>query len=836
MRTRAAVAALKPKFESIAFVIALGVLSPGWVRSQTARKGTVVAGEQYGVPPGGQTWILGRNYRALWTTPVEVPVLDLGSELTPVRRVDEDRSSVLVLRGADGREFRFRLVQQDLTRVLPWFLRFDSVEDIAQDQLSATVPGVQVVVRPFASALGLMEPEARLAVMPDDARLRSFRESFGGRLGVLLEYPGAGFLGASEVQDADTFWEHRQQDPWNRADSAAFLKARLLDLFLGDWDRHRGNWRWARVPGSRFLQPIAEHRDQVFSDFEGLAMRIARSAGVRMVTFEGTYPPLEDSTQNGWDLDRFLLSDLERSEWISAAEEIRARITDEVIDEGLRRLPPEYYELVGEPLAAILRERRDRLDELALDYFFRVAERVDVQGSNRADVVTLEPLGEGAMTVRLALAGESEPYFERTFIGGETREIRVYLHGGDDRLEAKRGSSSAIHSHVIGGEGDDTAEDVPSFVDFWDDDGNYRDPGLKDKDDAVPWIPSRDWGRVVSPKTVFGYHSDAGVLVGGGIESTGYGFRTYPWSRKHTLVGAFAIGVNRPFLDYTGDFRRKSRVTHFALEARFSGLDQLRYYGLGNETSNDGTNDPYAISLYQFTLYPALALSRGEKGHLLFGPVVKYSDSGGSEPVTVLAQEGPRGFGKVGQLGAKAELRYDSRVNRPVLADGFEVRAESAFYPEIWDVDGEFGYVDGRIDVHRPLSRRLFLSLAAWGKKVWGDSFPFFEAAYLGGHRTTAGYNWNRFAGDASIYGVADLKVVVHHVRKLIPGELGVMLQADTGRVWLEGEPSSKWHPSFGGGIFYAPFSRFALFEAGIGRSTERTFFMFRAQAKLLEF
>jgi hypothetical protein len=806
-----------------------------WVRAQPVRTATVVAGEKYAKPPGGQTWILGKNYRELWSTPIEAEVLDLGPGLAPVGRADHEQSP-LILRSADGREFLFRPVEQDLTEALPWFLRVESVEDIAQDQLSATVPGVRVVVYPFARSLDLLEPEARLVVMPDDASLGAFHERFAGRLGVFLENPGAGFRGASEVQDADTFWSRRQEDPWNRADSAAFLKARLLDLYLGDWDRHRRKWRWARIPGERFLQPIADDRDQVFSDFEGLAMRIARSAGARTVTFEGNYAPLEDATQNGWDLDRFLLSDLQRSEWISAAEEMRARITDEVIEEGLRRLPPEYYRLVGAPLTAILRERRDRLHELALDFFSRIADKVDIHGSNSADVLSFESLDGGSVTVRLALARDSEPYFQRTFLSEETSEIRIYLHGGDDRVDANPARGSAIRMYVIGGDGEDTAEDAPAFVDFWDDDGSFRDPGLKDAEDDVPWVPSRDWGRVVGPKAVLGYHSDAGLLMGGGIESTSYGFRTYPWSRRHTLVGAFAVGVNRPFLDYAGEFRRRSRAMHFALEARFSGLDQLRYYGFGNETANDGTDDPYAISLYQVTLYPALAFSRGEERRLLLGPVIKLSDSSGSNPYTILAQQSPSGFGKVAQLGAKAELRYDSRVNRPVLAEGFEVRAESAVYPQIWDIEGEFGYLGGRFDVHRPLSDRLFLSLAAGGKKVWGDSFPFFEAAYLGGNRTTAGYNWNRFAGDASIFGQADLKITLHHLRKLIPGELGVTLQLDAGRVWLEEQPSSKWHPSYGAGIFYAPFSRFALFEAGIGRSSEQTFFTFRAQARFLEF
>ena len=130
----------------------------------------------------------------------------------------------------------------------------------------------------------------------------------------------------------------------------------------------------------------------------------------------------------------------------------------------------------------------------------------------------------------------------------------------------------------------------------------------------------------------------------------------------------------------------------------------------------------------------------------------------------------------------------------------------------------------------------MFASFFAGGRRVWGDAFSFFDAAYIGGHHTTSGYNFNRFAGDASLYGIADLKLVVHHLRKFVPGELGLSFNVDAGRVWLEGESSSKWHPAYGGGIFYSPFHRAALFEAGVGRSAEKTFFIFLAQVKFLEF
>lgn len=838
-------------------IAALAMLSSGTPASSATPERTVkiAAGERYPMPPGGQTWILGDNYRALWATPIEVPVLDLetvASGLTPVRRVGGEQTLGLALRGGDRRDYTFRSVDKDLTHILPWFLRFEAVEDIAQDQLTATVPGVEVVVHPFARALGLIEPEARLVVMPDDPRLGEFQEVFAGRLGIFLEFPRPGFMGTTEIQDADDFWERRQDGPRNRADSRAFLRARLLDLFLGDWDRHRGQWRWARVPGKDLLQPVPEDRDQVFTSYEGLAMAIARANGIPLVTYAENYEPIDVATQNGWDLDRFILTDLDRSVWLETAEEVRATITDDVIDEGLSRLPPEYYGLAGASLTGLLRKRRDRIVELADVFYETLADKVDIQGSDRADVVTIEPRESGVVAVRIALAGESTPYYERVFLRDETKEIRIYLHGGDDRVVARASQGRAIAVHVIGDSGNDELVNESSTVHFWDFEGEnsiegngrtkrhtraYEDPGLKQPNEDVPWIPSRDWGKITKPRALFGFHPDAGVLIGGGFESTRFGFRKYPWSSYNTLVGGLAVGVvNRPLIDYKGDFRRAARSFHLAAESRFSGLDQLRYYGLGNETENDGTWDPYSISLYQSTLFPAFTYSRGAKGRVLVGPILKFSDSTGTEEGTVLSNEGPTGFGRVGQVGVKSELRYDTRVETDIFAPGLELSAEGVYYPKLWDIERAFGFLDARVDVHSPLSSRLFLTFSMGGKKVWGESFPFYEAAYLGGHGTSEGYNWNRFAGDASLYGIADFKIIVQQFRNFFPGELGIALQVDAGRVWLSGESSTKWHPAYGAGVFYAPFNRFALFKAGVGRSAERTFFIFKAQANFLEF
>lgn len=826
--------------------------SPG-AAAQGPRTTTVVAGARYERPPGGQVWILGENYRKLWATPIGVEVLDLervGSGLRPVRRVGGEETLGLAFAGGDGRSYTFRAVDKDLTHVLPEFLRATAVEDVAQDQISATIPGVEVVAHPFARAVGILEPAARLVVLPDDQRLGEYREVFAGVLGTFLEYPQPGFEEATEIQDHDSFWERRQRDGTNRADTRAFLRARLLDLFLGDWDRHRGQWRWARVPGERLLQPIAEDRDQVFCDFEGLAMSAARATGAQLVRFEPEYPALDDGTQNGWDLDRFLLTDLDREQWMEVARSVQTALTDEVIEEGLRRLPQEYYALVGGDLTAILRKRRDALGAHAERYYDYMAEKVDVQGSNRNELAVIRFLNDGEIEVRVTLAGEEDPYYVRKFHDEETEEVRVYLHGGDDQVSIEGEDDANIKIHVVGGEGKDSA-DAPARtdVDFWDDSEPegarggldvhtkpFTDPELKRPNETVPWVPSRDFGRFTKPLAAFGFHPDAGLVVGGGIDSTDYGFRKYPWSNRNVLKGALAFGVKRPLIDYQGDFRRMAADWHLALESRFSGLDQLRYYGLGNETANERSNESYQISLYQFTLFPALTLSRGAKGRFLVGPVFRHADSTGTDPATVLAEEAPAGSGRYSQLGLQAEARYDSRFDKDVFEAGFDLRVQGAFYPELWDVERGYGYADAEIGVHFPLSQRIFLSFFSGGRKVFGEEFPFFDAAYIGGHHTTSGYSWNRFGGDGSLYGAADLKLVLHQFRKLVPGELGLVLDAGAGRVWLDSESSSKWHPSFGAGVFYAPFHRAAVFEAGVGRSSEATFFIFRAQMKFLEF
>ena len=139
-----------------------------------------------------------------------------------------------------------------------------------------------------------------------------------------------------------------------------------------------------------------------------------------------------------------------------------------------------------------------------------------------------------------------------------------------------------------------------------------------------------------------------------------------------------------------------------------------------------------------------------------------------------------------------------------------------------------FGSVGGRIDAHLNTGSRLAWTLSGGGEKVWGD-YPFFEAAYLD-QRNILGYGWNRFGGDAAVYGGVNLDIIMAKLRNVVPGDFGVSVFSTAGRVYLKGEDSGKWHPAFGGGIFYAPFQRTSLYGVKVGVDDDRVFFVIEAR------
>src|ERR1041385_4108251 len=194
------------------------------------------------------------------------------------------------------------------------------------------------------ATVGVKSAPVQLFIMPKDPKLGQFSD-FGGIIGTLEERPSAGdddspgFEGARKVADTEELFDKLDKSPEESIDTAAYLKARLMDVFLGDWDRHGGQWRWIQVEKGKSApwEPIPYDRDQVFVRYDGLLLDLARaSSSPQLVNFGDHYSSTLGITWNARFLDRRLLVGVNRQVWDSLAREIQARLTDAVIDDAVR--------------------------------------------------------------------------------------------------------------------------------------------------------------------------------------------------------------------------------------------------------------------------------------------------------------------------------------------------------------------------------------------------------------------------------------------------------------------------------------------------------------------
>ena len=854
-----------------------------------AKTHVVVPGERFRAG-GFKRWIYGSDYRDLWTTPIEVAVLDLdsvGGGLMPLRTGGFGQSISLHFTGEDGRRYTVRSLDKDPTKRIWDALKDTVADDFLQDMISALLPTGALVVDPLMEATGILHSKHTLVVIPDDPRLKEYREEFAGLIGMLQEHPSEGtdnapgFAGSRQISGTEKLWEHLEETPRNRVDSRAFLKARLMDFLINDKDRHRAQWRWARFPdGERYTWvPIPEDRDQAFIDLDGVAMAVGRRGIPRfIIEFEDKYPSVLGLTATGWDLDRELLVELDKAAWDSVVTAFCGELPDPVIEDAVRRLPEPYYKIVGKTLTEALKLRRDALPKFANRYYKLITHQAEIQATDQNEYVQCEHTPNGGLVVRIGLIegpdGERDaPYFQRTFHPEESREVRIYLRGGDDRAEVS-GTKGRIVVRIDGGGGDDTftnaSEVGASKTQFYDSRGKNRfikGKGAKIDESSYKRPLGRvslaryaqDWGMETYTFPTITVNPDLGLFVRVHNNRQYFGYRKTPFASRHSFGGGLATNGLTPFAFYTGDFRRLLHDLDARVHFKYSGIQIIRFNGFGNDTQIPGASAFYKVEQRHIAFAPSLYFRKTEHDEdvprgpkeplrseltLRLGPSIKYSHTSpdANEDKFIYSLDRPvYGTGFFGQVGASGEVMYDTRNNPAYPTRGFLVKAAGAVYPGTWDVESTFGSIDGRVHTYlmAPIPTNPTLALRVGGKKVWG-TFPFHESAFLGGPGFAGigapdshlrGFRKNRFAGDTSLYANVELRLALAPIDLLVPGEFGVFVAVDAGRVFYAEDPddADKWHTGVGGGFWLSFLKRKQTLSVAVIKGDDLTGVYLRA-------
>jgi hypothetical protein len=797
---------------------------------------------------GSHRLFFGSGYRDLWTTPIEIGFLDLrtfAGGLTPTGTGGGMQSLGLRFKGADGRPYSFRPMKKSLLSLLPPELHGTFVEDLVQDQVKSAMPTAPPVVPVLLDAVGVLHASPRIVVIPDDTLLGEYRDHFAYTLGTIEEWPNEGeggtpgFAGATEVVSTDELFEILRSDPSERVDTTNYLTARLIDLLIGDWDRHRGQWRWANVGAGTppSWKPIPEDRDQAFVKYDGLMLTLGRVMAPQLTNFSDKYGSMLGMTWNGRDVDRRLLVGLEDTVWDSVARFVQSRITDEVIEQALLQLPESHYDLRGSELASDLRQRRDNLPLITREYYLHLAGEVDIRTTDLAETVEAVRLPDGSLEVTI---GSVDPdstapgmNYRRRFDPDDTDDLRLYLYGGDDRINVRGDGPDRITMRVLCGEGSDLVIDTSAgrasrVYDTLGVDG-VEAVGLKV--DRRPYaapktlgfsLPPRDWGTRELWTAMFDIDGDIGLLIGLGRVKEYYGFRKKPYATRLRTKAGYSTGMSTAKVIVGIDRRPENSKAFHSIDLMFSGIESTNFFGYGNESPFPDDEELGDIDRSVFRVTPAWGSDLTPRWTLLLGLPLEYSDTE-DNPETVVAEDSTYGSHEFWSAGFKSGLEYDSRDLPGWPRTGVNMVLGGSYFPEWLDVEkGSFGAVDGRVSVFVPLSSRIVAAGRVGGRKVWGD-FPYWEAAFIGGNETVRGYAHQRFAGDASVYGSLELRTPITKLFALLPWEFGLYLLADGGRVFLPGESSDKWHSGYGFGIWGAPVLRQYTMSLAVAKSEEDT-------------
>lgn len=823
---------------------------------------TVAAGEHYAAGALKER-LLGRDYRDLWTAPITVPILDLSTfagGLTPVQRGAGLQTISLRFRAPDGREFNFRSVDKDQTGGLHPDFRETVVDRLAQDQVSSKHPASAILMGPLLDAARVMHPEPALYVMPDDPRLGEFRETFAGMLGMLEIHPNEGendepfFHGAVTVAGTERLLERLEESAADRVDARAYLRARLVDLLVGDWDRHMGQWRWARYDsgGVRWWTAVPEDRDNAFSSYDGLLMDVIRGRAPRLVEFGPEYPDLIGLVENAQVLDRRLLSGLPRSAFDSVAAELVGSVTDAAIDAAVAATAPEYTRLRGREIADALRARRDALPAVAIGFYEMLAGEVEIRGTDEPDLAIAEHAPDGTLEVRLhSLTGEGgdppgEAYFSRRFLPGETREVRIFLHGGDDRAIVQGVGPARVLVRIVGGGGDDVLTDATAGagrpVTFYDHRGeNTFERGPRTRVDTREFDPPsfatsgfnenapelRDWGaQVFAFEPTAAWRYNVGPVIGGGPRVTRYGFRRAPHAHTMAARVLWAPLETRFGIEAEADVRRTNSPSRASVRAWATQLDVTRFHGYGNDTPADGPSGIYKILATDLGVEPVYHRGLGWSSSLFAGPIVRYTwpeleDAG---PAAAGDRVGASPFARIGaQAGATADVRDLPSYPR----HGARATVTASAFAGAAGLPGAFSALDARVAAYLPLPLPLETTLAvrAGGRRALGD-FPIQEAAFVGGSETLRGHPRQRWAGDASIFAGAELRSFVSRFNFISRGDMGVIVLGDAGRVYLDGDSPGGWHTGVGGGVWFGILDRTRTFSIVAARGEETAVYL----------
>ncbi len=817
---------------------------------------TIAIAPAYDKVTKAHRFLFGESYRKLWAAPVRIRVFHLNKEkggLTITEKGGGLQTKSLRLKDTSGREWVLRSIQKYPERALPQKLKATIAKDILQDQVVTGHPYAALTVPPFAEALGIPHANPEIVFVPEDPALGKYRSDFANS--VLLFEEREPF-DAEQTDKSEKAQKKLQEDNDTRIDQKIVLRARLLDIFLGDWDRHEDQWRWQRKSEGKEIiyLPVPRDRDKVYYNTSGILPGLLSHQSLKS-NLQGFHKNIRDIggyNFNNRYFDRYFLTQLSEDDWNQEIDYVQNILTDSLIKTAIRLLPDTIYSLSAKKIINTLIARRSMLRKEALKYYRFISKTVDISASDKNKFFKIDQRLDKNVSVTIYKIKKDgikdKVIYNRSFDYNITKEIRLYGFAGNDIFSVSGAKRSSIKVRMIGG------ADTDSF---------FVDPNLDNKRKLYVYdrlggnniLPQRYQARIrtsidssvndydkhnfkydkLGPSLSLQYNLDQGFLYKAGFLYEKHRFRKEPFAEKHLFAANYATERNSFMFTYSGYLTRVLGKNDISIDLISRGPKNVsNFFGIGNETEfNNKVED--AMSYYRnrynyLTGDTRLHKRLGKSFEINGGVAAQYYTSS-------FVNNTSRFFKSFNTLHPEEEVftnrfyagliagaEWDTRGNSAMPSRGVYWNAEIRGMKQYNGNRKSYGQLTTEYSFYIPVFNDSNIVIAnRMGLGTTIGEPAFFQQMQLGGIHNLRGFHTNRFTGKSIFYHNIDLRFKLFDFDSyLLPGTIGIVGFNDVGRVWVPGELSDKWHHGYGGGIYIVP-AELILIQALAGHSVEGT-------------
>ncbi|MEM8522536.1 metallophosphoesterase [Flavobacterium sp. PL12] len=790
-------------------------------------------------------FLFGKHHRKYYNLPIEAQTATIDTllgSLLPKRAGGGHQSNSLQLIDKNKKEYVMRALKKSTGRFLQsvafknQFIQDEFngtyAESLLADFYTTAHPYTPFAVGNLAEKIGVSHTNPKLYYIPKHHALGSFNADFGNELYMVEERPTTSQIAVksfgtpSAIISTEDVLKNLLKDEKYSVDGSEYIRARLFDILIGDWDRHDDQWRWGeyKVGEKIVYKPIPRDRDQAFTKYDGtLLSLLMKSVPLRhMQSFRDKIKNVKIMNREPYPLDLAVLKINNEDEWITQAKYIEDKLSDAAIDAAFENLPKEVQDGTIEDIKRKLKLRKKDLQSAASKYYAVLQHTVLIVGTDKKDKFVIHNTDKNNLEIQVyrVKKDKEELQYTRNFTTEKTKKIWIYGLDDDDIFEVTGMKNSGIKIRLIGGQNNDSytvkngknikIHDFKTKENTFDIDSKAKTL-LSDDYEVSLYDYKKPKYNFFSVLPNIGYNPDDGVKLG---LITGYkvnDFNQNPYTQKHSLKTNYYFATSGFELGYNASFPKLFAEWDLDFESQYTSPNfTINYFGDGNETINDDENlgkDYNRVRMKMIKAFPSIK-KVGKHGSTIrfqtsFERITVEQTS--NRFVTSATNLNPEVFDSQQFAGANVKYSFENYdfPAFPSMGMGFSMTA--GWKTNLSDGKRNFPMLESKLNFNHKIDAngKVVFATIFKAKTILNNNYEFYQGANLGGDYNLRGFRNERFLGNKSFYQSTDVRWDLGKIkRNLVPMSFGILGGFDYGRVWKDGETSEKWHKSYGGGLW----------------------------------